>query len=154
GQGPTQQTVANCPTYTYIDPGRTGKQQQVLGDGCIYPQTTDSLPQQFVADGLSWKAYVQGIGEGSPGCPGSGSATSSSSSSTSSTNPAGPAPAPPPTPTPTTTPATPARPSPDPDPDPDPDRCLHDPDPAGRRLNDPVVVDDERRRLPVHGQRL
>ena len=64
GQGPTQQTAANCPTYTYIDPGKIGKQQQVLGDGCIYPQTTESLPQQFLADGLSWKAYVQGIGEG------------------------------------------------------------------------------------------
>ncbi len=70
GQGPTQQTVANCPTYTYIDPGTIGKQQQVRGDGCIYPQTTESLPQQFVADGLSWKAYVQGIGEG--GCAAGG----------------------------------------------------------------------------------
>ena len=65
GQGPTQQTVANCPTYTYIVPGTIGKQQQVRGDGCIYPQTTESLPQQFVADGLSWKAYIQGIGAAS-----------------------------------------------------------------------------------------
>jgi hypothetical protein len=83
GQGPTQQTAANCPTYAYIDPGKTGKHQQVLGDGCIYPQTTESLPQQFVADGLSWKAYVQGIGEGC--ATQSGSATSSSSSSSSTT---------------------------------------------------------------------
>ena len=90
GQGPTQQTVANCPIYTYIDPGAIGKQQQVRGDGCIYPQTTESLPQQFVADGLSWKAYIQGIGEG--GCAQSGSTTSSSSSSTSSTTPTVPTP--------------------------------------------------------------
>jgi hypothetical protein len=84
GQGPTLQTAANCPMYAYIDPGTTGKQQQVLGDGCIYPQTTESLPQQFVADGLTWKAYVQGIGEGA--CAQSGSATSSSSTSTSSSS--------------------------------------------------------------------
>lgn len=84
GQGPTQQTVANCPTYTYVDPGGTGKQQQVLGDGCIYPQTTESLPQQFVADGLTWKAYVEGIGEDA--CAQSGSATSSSSTTTSSSS--------------------------------------------------------------------
>jgi hypothetical protein len=90
GQGPTQQTAANCPTYAYVDPGKLGKQQQVLGDGCIYPQTTESLPQQFVADGLSWKAYVQGIGEG--GCAQSGSTTASSSSSTSSTTPTVPSP--------------------------------------------------------------
>ncbi len=91
GQGPTQQTAANCPTYTYIDPGTTGKQQQVRGDGCIYPQTTETLPQQFLANGLSWKAYVQGIGEGSPG---SSTTTASSTTTTTST-----------TPTPTTTPA-------------------------------------------------
>jgi hypothetical protein len=90
GQGPTQQTTVNCPSYTYIDPGKIGKQQQVLGDGCIYPQTTETLPQQFVADGLTWKAYIQGIGEG--GCAQSGSTTSSSSSSSSSTTPTVPAP--------------------------------------------------------------
>jgi hypothetical protein len=101
GQGPTQQTAADCPTYTYIDPGTSGKQQQVLGDGCIYPQTTETLPQQFLANGLSWKAYVQGIGQGSAGCAQSGSSTSSSFSSTSSTTSSVPTPTPTPTPSPT-----------------------------------------------------
>jgi hypothetical protein len=106
GQGPTQQTAANCPTYTYIAPGTIGKQQQVLGDGCIYPQTTESLPQQFVADGLSWKAYVQGIG--TAGCVQSGSTTPSSPSSTSSTTPTAPAPT---TPTTSTAPTPPTAPT-------------------------------------------
>jgi hypothetical protein len=92
GQGPTQQTTANCPSYTYIDPGKIGKQQQVLGDGCIYPQTTETLPEQFVADGLTWKAYIQGIGEGGcaqPAAPVSTTSSTTTTSSSSSTTSAG-----------------------------------------------------------------
>jgi hypothetical protein len=87
GQGPTPQTVENCPTYASVTPGKTDKQQQVLGDGCIYPQTTQSLPQQFLSKGLSWKAYVQGIGDGSTGCSSGSSSTSTTAGSTTPTVP-------------------------------------------------------------------
>ena len=70
GQGPTAATAANCPTYADIAPAGAGAQEQVLGNGCIYPATTPTLASQLRAKNLSWRAYVQGLGEGgtSPAC--------------------------------------------------------------------------------------
>ena len=87
GQGPTNGTIANCPTYAAISPAETGKDQQVRGDGCIYPDSTQSLPQQIANDGLQWKAYIQGI-SGTGSC-----ATGSTSSSSTSTTPGSTGPA-------------------------------------------------------------
>jgi hypothetical protein len=67
GQGPTDQTAANCPTYTDITPGRATVNQQVAGQGCVYPPSTGTLPAQLAAKHLQWRAYVQGIGEGAVG---------------------------------------------------------------------------------------
>jgi hypothetical protein len=66
GQGPTPATAANCATYADIAPGTSGAQQQVAGDGCVYPAATQTLPGQLMAKHLSWRAYVQGI-EGEDG---------------------------------------------------------------------------------------
>jgi hypothetical protein len=67
GQGPTAATAANCPTYTDIVPAGAGADGQVLGDGCLYPSTTQTLAGQLSARRLTWRAYVQGLGEaGSP----------------------------------------------------------------------------------------
>jgi phosphatidylinositol-3-phosphatase len=64
GQGPTTETAANCPTYTAISPGAVGAEQQVTGQGCVYPQTTQTLAGQLTAKHLSWRAYVEGMDEG------------------------------------------------------------------------------------------
>ncbi|HEV3034407.1 MAG TPA: alkaline phosphatase family protein [Solirubrobacteraceae bacterium] len=64
GQGPTVQTAEGCPLYTGITPGTVGATGQVLGSGCVYPSQTDTLAEQLTTDGLTWKAYVEGIGEG------------------------------------------------------------------------------------------
>jgi hypothetical protein len=64
GQGPTAETAANCPNYTEIAATGTGAQEQVLGGGCIYPVATPTLASQLAAKNLSWRAYVQGMGEG------------------------------------------------------------------------------------------
>ena len=72
GQGPTAQTAANCPSYTALAPATTGSQEQAIGDGCVYPSSVQTLPGQLAAKQLTWKAYVQGIDEGSgtpPACP-------------------------------------------------------------------------------------
>jgi hypothetical protein len=71
GQGPTEATAANCPTYT--DLASTGKSAdgQVLGQGCVYPSSTATLPGQLAAKHLTWRAYVEGIDEGAstpPAC--------------------------------------------------------------------------------------
>jgi hypothetical protein len=63
GQGPTAQTAEDCPLYTAITPGTVGAAGQVLGSGCVYPSQTSTLAQQLTAGGLTWKAYVEGIGE-------------------------------------------------------------------------------------------
>ena len=67
GQGPTQQTVADCPTFTAIAPATLGHDGQVLGDGCTYPKKTLTLANQLTAKGYTWKAYVEGINDGPTG---------------------------------------------------------------------------------------
>ena len=65
GQGPTEATAANCPTYGNISPASSGSDGQVLGNGCVYPASTQTLMSQLSAKRLTWKAYVEGIDEGS-----------------------------------------------------------------------------------------
>ncbi len=65
GQGPTEATAANCPTYSEISPTSSGSDGQVLGSGCVYPSSTRTLMSQLSAKHLTWKAYVEGINEGS-----------------------------------------------------------------------------------------
>jgi hypothetical protein len=64
GQGPTEATAANCPTYTDVAFTGKGADGQVLGQGCVYPSSTEALPGQLAAKHLTWKAYVEGIDEG------------------------------------------------------------------------------------------
>jgi hypothetical protein len=63
GQGPTAQTAANCATYSPLRQTGTGADGQVLGEGCIYPASTETLAGQLTARKLKWRAYVQGIDE-------------------------------------------------------------------------------------------
>jgi hypothetical protein len=64
GQGPTVETAANCPNYTDIVPATPGPEQQVAGNGCVYPATTQTLAGQLTAKHLSWRAYFEGMDEG------------------------------------------------------------------------------------------
>ncbi len=70
GQGPTAQTATNCPSYTAIAPATASADGQVLGSGCVYPSSTPTLAGQLAAKHLTWRAYVEGMGEGggSPAC--------------------------------------------------------------------------------------
>lgn len=68
GQGPTAETAANCATYADIAPATVGAHQQVAGHGCVYPRATQTLAGQLSAKHHTWRAYVQGMGEG-PGQP-------------------------------------------------------------------------------------
>jgi phosphatidylinositol-3-phosphatase len=64
GQGPTAETVADCPTYADVTPATTSAEGQVEGNGCVYPATTQTLAGQLVAAKLKWRAYVESIGGG------------------------------------------------------------------------------------------
>ncbi len=84
GQGPTPATAANCPIYTDVAPATPAAEGQVSGDGCVYPATIATLPGQLEVKRLTWRAYVQGIGEGAttpPACahPALGQSDASSS---------------------------------------------------------------------------
>ena len=71
GQGPTQATATNCPTYEALTPASSSAEGQFTGEGCVYPQTTPTLPGQLEVKRLSWRAYVQGIdepGSAAPSC--------------------------------------------------------------------------------------
>ena len=59
GQGPTPNTLNNCPIYTAVVPGDSGSSGQVLGTGCVYAKGTQTLADQVTAAGLKWKAYIQ-----------------------------------------------------------------------------------------------
>ena len=63
GQGPTIETAANCPTYTDIVPATIGADEQVSGQGCVYPSSTQTLAGQLTAKHLTWRAYVEGMDE-------------------------------------------------------------------------------------------
>lgn len=70
GQGPTPASAADCPTYTAVTPASPGPEGQVLGEGCVYPSTTPTLLGELEVKRMTWRAYVQGLGEagGPPPC--------------------------------------------------------------------------------------
>jgi hypothetical protein len=83
GQGPTAATAVNCTAFADIAPATVRAQQQVVGDGCVYPPTTETLAGQLTAKRLTWRAYVQGMAEagsasGACGHPALGAADTSS----------------------------------------------------------------------------
>ena len=67
GQGPNPQTVADCPVFTPMQPGSVGAAGQALGSGCVFDPSVHTVADQLTSNGLSWKAYVQGIGTAT--CP-------------------------------------------------------------------------------------
>jgi hypothetical protein len=69
GQGPNPATVANCPEYKEFATPTLSATGQAEGEGCLYPAETETLPAQLVAAKKSWKAYVEGIGNGQAGEP-------------------------------------------------------------------------------------
>ena len=68
GQSPTAETAANCPNYSDIVPAGSAAEEQVLGAGCVYPTSTQTLAGQLTAKHLTWRAYVEGTDE-APGQP-------------------------------------------------------------------------------------
>jgi hypothetical protein len=62
GQKPNTDTEAGCTTYAPVDPGTVDDDGQAQGHGCVYSEEVYTLPDQLVAGGSAWKAYVEGIG--------------------------------------------------------------------------------------------
>lgn len=74
GQGPTAQTLADCPTAAGtppadVAPDTLGDDGQQLGDGCVYPFATGTMPDQLTGAGLDWRAYVEDAAGPCPATP-------------------------------------------------------------------------------------
>jgi hypothetical protein len=65
GQGPSPQTQADCiGSYSEFVSTGTGSLQQALGDGCVYPTSVKTLPDQLAAKKLTWKGYMEDMATG------------------------------------------------------------------------------------------
>src|SRR5262249_33478103 len=64
GQAPNSATQLDCAIYENFRPSATALDAhgQLRGSGCVYPRIVRSLPDQLESAGLSWKAYLEGIG--------------------------------------------------------------------------------------------
>jgi hypothetical protein len=62
GQGSNPQTQADCLVYTEFVGGLVGPDGQALGQGCVYPATVATVADQLTAKGLTWKGYMEDMG--------------------------------------------------------------------------------------------
>jgi len=65
GQGPDSATQADCQTYTDFTAAATVSPGQVVGNGCVYPASVKTLPDQLTRSGRTWKAYQEDMGNSS-----------------------------------------------------------------------------------------
>ncbi|MEW1806582.1 alkaline phosphatase family protein [Pseudarthrobacter sp. NPDC080039] len=59
GQRPNDSTVGDCHTYTEFIATGTDPDGALQGDGCVYPQDTQTLAGQLTAQGKTWKGYME-----------------------------------------------------------------------------------------------
>jgi len=62
GQSPNLITQADCPVFMNVTPGTPASAGQVLGQGCVYPASVKTVAGQLQAKGLSWKGYMEDMG--------------------------------------------------------------------------------------------
>jgi hypothetical protein len=64
GQAPNEATQLDCPVFGEFQPAapRPNGDGQLPGVGCVYPASVGTLPGQLEASGLTWKAYLEDMG--------------------------------------------------------------------------------------------
>jgi len=62
GQAPNTATQSDCQLYVDQKPGLPGPEGQSLGQGCVYPPTVQALPDQLDAKRLTWRGYMEDMG--------------------------------------------------------------------------------------------
>ncbi|MDH2444094.1 alkaline phosphatase family protein [Amnibacterium sp. CER49] len=62
GQGPNPQMQGDCQIYSSFIGAGTVPPGQAVGDGCVFPASVRSLPDQLTAKGLTWKGYMEDMG--------------------------------------------------------------------------------------------
>ena len=62
GQAPNPATEYDCPQFTeFVSTGFTAD-GQAIGSGCVYPASVPTIAGQLEAAALSWKAYMEDMG--------------------------------------------------------------------------------------------
>lgn len=62
GQAPNAATQSDCQVFMDQQPGAPGPMGQSIGQGCVYPASVSTLPDQLTAKGLSWRGYMEDMG--------------------------------------------------------------------------------------------
>jgi phosphatidylinositol-3-phosphatase len=63
GQGPTPQIQADCHSFDdFTATAPVAADGQVVGHGCVFPSSVSTLPDQLEAAGLSWRGYMEDMG--------------------------------------------------------------------------------------------
>jgi hypothetical protein len=62
GQSPTVATQADCPLFVDVLPGTPAPDGQVVGQGCVYPASVQTVAGQLTSRGLTWKGYMEDMG--------------------------------------------------------------------------------------------
>jgi phosphatidylinositol-3-phosphatase len=64
GQAPNEDTQLDCPTFADFQPTapQLDAHGQLPGKGCVYPRSVPTLPDQLEAAGLTWKGYMEDMG--------------------------------------------------------------------------------------------
>ena len=63
GQAPNPQNQGDCQVFSdFVGPGVTVAPDQAVGTGCVYPASVHTVADQIVAGGLTWKGYMQDMG--------------------------------------------------------------------------------------------
>lgn len=63
GQSSTPQTANDCNTYADFHQTGTAPDGQAIGQGCVYPASVKTLANQLMAAGLTWKGYMEDMGD-------------------------------------------------------------------------------------------
>jgi phosphatidylinositol-3-phosphatase len=62
GQGSNPQTQADCQVFTDFLAAGVGPDGQALGQGCVYPSFVQTVADQLASRGLTWKGYMEDMG--------------------------------------------------------------------------------------------
>jgi phosphatidylinositol-3-phosphatase len=65
GQANNPQTSADCNTYADFHQTGTAPDGQAVGQGCVYPASVETLANQLMTAGLTWKGYMEDMGNDS-----------------------------------------------------------------------------------------
>ena len=60
GQGPNPQNQADCQIFSdFVSTGIAQPYGQLIGQGCVFPATTETVANQLQTAGLTWRGYME-----------------------------------------------------------------------------------------------